>query len=335
MAYNFPEQKTIFSNKPFSSGNLTRIFEEIFRLPRPFTGFLRIGVENGPLYFLFFLQSDPYAAGKFDGKKPLSITITDFFAEIFACQPTQLNVSLCETDPVLLKCMLILLQEDPTIKAPVSMLDLEQITGQVVEEQGDALVVLQKEGTFNFFFIKNGLVARPYFADRGSSPPGDLSPMESMLLYAFERHASPVIAHVYRDISTQQSNDVEQIDRDRLLALSRNVSALAVSPPPVAPPPATPDPSTVVVEIISGADNGKRFTVPLPCSVGRKGCDIVLNDGLMSRRHALFSLLGGKIGIVDQGSTNGTQVNGAEVKQAVLSPTDIITIGETQIKIVS
>ncbi len=332
MLYAFPEQKVLFSNKPFSGPNLARIFEEIFRLPRPFTGFLKINVEkNGPLYFLFFLQSDPYAAGKFDGKKPFNINLSDFFAETFACKPTQLSVSLCETDPVLLKCMLILLQEEPTIKAPVTMLDLEQITGQVVEEKGDALVVLQKEGKFNFFFVKNGLVARPYFADTDWTPPNDLSSQETMLLYAFERHASPVVAHIYRDVATRQGNDVRQLDRNRLLELARQ----ATPAPRVADPtPRTPPPSIIVVELVSGVDRGKRFTAPLPCSVGRKGCDIVLDDGLTSRRHALFTLIGGEIGVVDQGSTNGTQVNGADVKQAVLTAKDIVTIGETQMKIV-
>lgn len=331
----FPEQKTIFSNKPFSGENLARIFEEIFRLPRPFTGFLKISVAGGPLYFLFFLQSDPYAAGKFDGKRPGNLTITDFFAETFAGKPAQMSVSLCETDPVLLKCMLILLQEEPTIKAPVTMLDLEQLTAQVVEEKGDALVVLQKEGKFNFFFIKNGVTTRPHFADRDWTPPGDLSSMEMMLLYAFERHATPVLAHIYRDVATRQSDDVRQLDRERLLQLARQTTP---TPRATAPTPSVPAPvpvlTSIVIEVIAGADCGKRFTAPLPCSVGRKGCDIVLDDGLMSRRHALFTVTGGVLGIVDQGSTNGTQVNGADIKQAVLAPTDIITIGNTQMKVV-
>ena len=44
-------------------------------------------------------------------------------------------------------------------------------------------------------------------------------------------------------------------------------------------------------------------------TVGREGCDIVLADPEVSRRHAAFRQVDGGIGIEDLGSTNGTFVN--------------------------
>jgi hypothetical protein len=328
--YTFPEQKTIFTGKPFGSAMLTRVFEEIFRLPRPFTGFLEAS-GGGTLYFLFFLQSEPYAAGKFDGKKPFNISLTDFFTETFALPAGQLALSLHETDPVLLKSMLILLQDEPTAKAPVKLIDLEQIVAAILAEAGDALIVLEKERMFNFFFIKSGMTARPHFSDPQRPAGDDLSIAEQLLLYAFAPGAD-VTAHIYRDIVTSQSSDLGQIDRARLLQLAQNPAAGPRQAAPVAPA----RPRTVSVAIVAGPLAGQTFTAALPCTIGRKDCDILLvGDNLMSRRHARFSLVEGQIAIEDLGSTNGTLVNGAEVQQTLLTPDDQVTLGETSLKVLA
>ena len=55
--------------------------------------------------------------------------------------------------------------------------------------------------------------------------------------------------------------------------------------------------------------------------------DIVLSDHTISRRHAeLFKTPDGWK-IVDQGSRNGTRVNDAPVKEALLNPGDVVTLG--------
>jgi pSer/pThr/pTyr-binding forkhead associated (FHA) protein len=90
------------------------------------------------------------------------------------------------------------------------------------------------------------------------------------------------------------------------------------------------------VAIVAGPQAGQTFAAALPCTVGRKDCDILLaGDGLISRRHARFSLVEGQVAIEDLGSTNGTQVNGAEIQQALLTPNDLVTLGETSLKILA
>ena len=66
-------------------------------------------------------------------------------------------------------------------------------------------------------------------------------------------------------------------------------------------------------------------------SVGRSsGCQIVLNDHRASRHHADFSWDGRQWTVVDQGSTNGTYVNGMRVHSPYdLRLGDRVTIGET------
>ncbi|MFC2015791.1 FHA domain-containing protein [Chloroflexota bacterium] len=66
-------------------------------------------------------------------------------------------------------------------------------------------------------------------------------------------------------------------------------------------------------------------------SVGRSsGCQIPLNDHRASRHHADFSWDGRQWTVVDQGSTNGTYVNGMRVHSPYdLRLGDRVTIGET------
>jgi hypothetical protein len=70
-----------------------------------------------------------------------------------------------------------------------------------------------------------------------------------------------------------------------------------------------------------------------PVSIGRlPECDIVLSDPNVSRRHAEVRRRGNDFVVVDLGSTNGTKVNGAGVRERVLVDGDEITVGGTHIR---
>ena len=76
--------------------------------------------------------------------------------------------------------------------------------------------------------------------------------------------------------------------------------------------------------------------VPLadePVTIGRMAdCAIVLTDESVSRRHAEIRRAGSNIVVVDLGSTNGTKVNGAGVKERRLTDGDEITVGNTSMR---
>ena len=59
--------------------------------------------------------------------------------------------------------------------------------------------------------------------------------------------------------------------------------------------------------------------------------DVTLDDSGASRRHAEVQWDGTRARVRDLGSTNGTQLNGAPVKEAVLEPDSVITIGRSRI----
>lgn len=58
----------------------------------------------------------------------------------------------------------------------------------------------------------------------------------------------------------------------------------------------------------------------------------VPEDGV-SRQHCVISRAVGRLIVLDQGSTNGTFVNGALVKQARLSDGDVVQVGSTRIRV--
>ena len=70
-----------------------------------------------------------------------------------------------------------------------------------------------------------------------------------------------------------------------------------------------------------------------PVSIGRlPECDVAVSDPNVSRRHAEVRRRGNDFIVVDLGSTNGTKVNGAGVRERRLVDGDDITVGGTHIR---
>lgn len=74
---------------------------------------------------------------------------------------------------------------------------------------------------------------------------------------------------------------------------------------------------------------------PGPLRIGnfRRGSDILLEDGNISRTHALFFLDEDGLSVVDMFSTNGTRVNGRRVDDADLHDGDVIHIGHVRLTV--
>ncbi len=61
-------------------------------------------------------------------------------------------------------------------------------------------------------------------------------------------------------------------------------------------------------------------------------CAVALEDPNVSRRHAQLRREGDNVVVVDLGSTNGTKVNGVNVRSQQLAPGDLITVGTTSMR---
>jgi pSer/pThr/pTyr-binding forkhead associated (FHA) protein len=79
----------------------------------------------------------------------------------------------------------------------------------------------------------------------------------------------------------------------------------------------------------------RDFPLLVVTSIGRAPHNsIVLDDGYTSSEHALISLRGRQWWLEDLGSRNGTLLNTVTLDSpAVLSAGDLITVGDTQLKI--
>ncbi len=100
--------------------------------------------------------------------------------------------------------------------------------------------------------------------------------------------------------------------------------------------PVTVDPNTACLVVIYGAELGKR----IPLHAGELECGrsvqtgIPLDDDAVSRRHARFAWTGSSFIVNDLGSTNGTFVNDASVRERTLRDGDQVKIGRTIFKFI-
>jgi pSer/pThr/pTyr-binding forkhead associated (FHA) protein len=89
------------------------------------------------------------------------------------------------------------------------------------------------------------------------------------------------------------------------------------------------------LEIVEGADAGRRVGLAAPLTVGRAAdADLVLADELVSRRHARVSQRGAGAVVEDLGSRNGTFVNGNQIHGPTrLMPGDQLQFGVTLVEL--
>jgi len=79
--------------------------------------------------------------------------------------------------------------------------------------------------------------------------------------------------------------------------------------------------------------DGRRVQVGTePLVIGRlPECGVVLADSNVSRRHAELRRAGDSVVLTDLGSTNGTRVNGAPIRERVLVSGDEVSVGSTRL----
>jgi hypothetical protein len=114
----------------------------------------------------------------------------------------------------------------------------------------------------------------------------------------------------------------------------------APPPPPAAAAYPGASAATVIqggwrLTVVQGADAGQSFALGAQARIGRNpDNEIRLGDSQASRYHALIQRQQTSYMIIDQGSGNGTYVNGELIhKPTPLAVGDVITIGNTQIKV--
>ena len=93
--------------------------------------------------------------------------------------------------------------------------------------------------------------------------------------------------------------------------------------------------ASLILEIVEGPGEGRQVPVDRAFELGRDPtADVVLEDDLVSRRHARVTPQGGGIVVEDLASRNGTFVNGNELHApTTLRPGDRLLVGVTLLEL--
>jgi hypothetical protein len=99
-----------------------------------------------------------------------------------------------------------------------------------------------------------------------------------------------------------------------------------------------PCPYAELVAVKTTADAlevGARFQLQAVNSIGRSPISsVVVPDAYASAQHALLSWREGQWMLEDQGSHNGTLVNGTRIRElTIITPGDIISVGHTELRL--
>ena len=71
--------------------------------------------------------------------------------------------------------------------------------------------------------------------------------------------------------------------------------------------------------VLSGTEMGRAIEIDKALvTIGRSGCDVILDDPELSRRHARIRIRGSEGDLEDMGSTNGTFVGDDRIQKSVL-----------------
>ncbi|MBN2167998.1 MAG: FHA domain-containing protein [Actinobacteria bacterium] len=86
-----------------------------------------------------------------------------------------------------------------------------------------------------------------------------------------------------------------------------------------------------LIVVTSESNPGAKYNLGRAVSIGRApDCEIIIDDTYVSNKHASVYESGGAFLVEDQGSTNGTYVNGRKISYPLeLRPGDRIKIGKS------
>lgn len=125
-----------------------------------------------------------------------------------------------------------------------------------------------------------------------------------------------------RRMAMLRVGDAIYVDGAELRLVSARAVRLPESLEPEAPPEDAPN-LRVVLRGVGGRFHGRCFTLAQPRLVGRHpDADIRIDDPAFADRHARLELVGEQVVLRDLGSAEGSLVNGAPVRDAVLEPGD-------------
>lgn len=91
----------------------------------------------------------------------------------------------------------------------------------------------------------------------------------------------------------------------------------------------------VYLEILDGPQAGSRFPAEHGHRVGRRGCEITIEDRKISSTHGIIKVAGGLAYLMDQSSANGIVVGTDRVRELLLAPGTEFRLGGTHVRVLA
>jgi len=93
-----------------------------------------------------------------------------------------------------------------------------------------------------------------------------------------------------------------------------------------------PEPERLVLRVRKGIAPRREFALDRTLVVGREpGCDVLVADARVSRRHCVVDVADGVPHVRDLDSSNGTVLNGTRVAASTLGCGDVLALGDTEL----
>jgi S-DNA-T family DNA segregation ATPase FtsK/SpoIIIE len=87
--------------------------------------------------------------------------------------------------------------------------------------------------------------------------------------------------------------------------------------------------------VLNGSETGRVVAIDSKLvTIGRSGCDVILDDPELSRRHARIRIHGADATLEDLGSTNGTFVGNERIENATIENRSKFRVGNVELAFV-
>jgi len=105
--------------------------------------------------------------------------------------------------------------------------------------------------------------------------------------------------------------------------------------PSAAPPPGLDPNKKYALLIVSGKEAGKVLDIEKAVvTIGRSGCDLIVDDPELSRRHVRVEIQGAEITLKDLDSTNGTFMDNERIREVFIDNRSKFRVGSHEIALV-
>ncbi|MBI1824525.1 MAG: FHA domain-containing protein [Nitrospirae bacterium] len=355
---HIPVIKTYFEKKRYSTPFVNTLFKKLHE-KREERIDLMVGESQSKTTYLVALEGSPLGAFYIEENTFRTLGGRDYF-NLLQGLP-DLMLSYYAVDPVFAKCLLTPSQNKPAYKGSIQEKDLKKKIETIQNDPGENMILLHTPGGVSFFYFKSGRGIASYFF-QPEQKPDECDIGNQFLVYVLSQDISLLTMEVYHNakitpllLNRLTPEEVSggiveyfQKQKPKLMTAEKLDFELDLTPPSVtavAPdvgPPVGEELSTGrlakakwYLELVGGEQMGRRVVLNKPqLTIGRMKADMMLGDVKISRQHATIELTDQGYRFTDLGSTNGSFINGQQVKTQFLKAGDIIRVGGTLIKFV-